>query len=256
MNMLRAFFWFGIGSLLVPAQVAPVRDPATSPEDFAAGGRIYRSHCAECHGVKGQGGRGPDLTSGELRHGSTDEALLKNISRGIPGTEMPGIFFSENQVWQVVSFVRSLSARTPRGSLPGNPAVGGALFRDKGGCLVCHMVAGEGGRSGPDLSRIGGMRSAAHLRSAILNPDAEVRSPYWQFTVVFKDGRKLSGRRMNEDTYSIRLLDGGEQLHSIPKESLAGIQVDKSSAMPEYASALRPAEIDDLVAYLASLRGR
>src|SRR4051812_48007534 len=88
------------------AQHDDEKNPHQSPADIDAGGRIYRSHCAECHGLKGEGGRGPDLTRGDFRHGASDGALLRTISRGVPGTEMPSVYFSDDQIWQVVAFVR------------------------------------------------------------------------------------------------------------------------------------------------------
>src|SRR5437867_6228607 len=113
-------------------QEAEVKNPHTTPADIAAGAKIFRAHCAECHGLKGEGGRGPNLTTGVFFHGSRDADLLKNISDGISGTAMPSTFFSADQVWQVIAYVRSLSQRGSAERPPGAAAVGETLFRDKG----------------------------------------------------------------------------------------------------------------------------
>jgi putative heme-binding domain-containing protein len=242
------------GITILPAQEADLRNPSTSPSDVAAGARIFRSHCAECHGLKGEGGRGPSLTMGQFRHGSSDGALLRTIMKGIPGTEMPGVYFEEHQVWQIVAFVRSLSARPVPRSLHGSPANGEKLFRGKGGCAGCHMVNGTGGRQGPDLSDIGARRSPEHLRTSLLEPNKEVLPAYWSLRLVLRDGSARSGFRLNEDTYSIQMLALDGSLHSFLKTDLRDTQISKTSLMPSYGKKLSGAEVDDLIAYLASLR--
>src|SRR6266571_5213891 len=91
-------------------QEAEVKNPHTTAADIAAGAKIFRSHCAECHGLKGEGGRGPNLQTGVFFHGATDADIFLNITDGISGTAMPGVFFSRDQVWQMVAYVRSLSS--------------------------------------------------------------------------------------------------------------------------------------------------
>src|SRR5947207_8944647 len=159
------------------AQEAEVINPHTTAADVAAGAKIFRSHCAECHGLKGEGGRGPSLQTGVFFHGGADADLFRNITDGIDGTAMPGVFFSADPVWQVVAYVRSLSqghANRPTE----DTARGRKLFREKG-CIGCHLVRGEGGFKGPDLSTIGSQRSVEHLRQAILEPDAKVLRNHW-----------------------------------------------------------------------------
>jgi cytochrome c oxidase cbb3-type subunit 3 len=243
--------------LLVPvlwADEPQIRNPKTSPEDVAAGGRIFRSHCAECHGLHGEGGRGPDLTSGRFRHGESDAELLRTIMKGIPGSEMPGIYMEDHQVWQIVSYVRSLSARSEDRTVPGDHPGGERLFGDKGGCAACHMVNGAGGRLGPDLSDIGALRSLEHLRESLLEPNKRVGGAWWTFHLKTAAGERITGLRLNEDTYSIQILDQKGNLRSFLKAELSETRVSKESSMPAYGSTLTPGELDDLVAYLHSLR--
>ena len=237
------------------AQQTEQSNPYTSPADVEAGSRMYRSHCAECHGLDGLGGRGPSLTSGRFRHGDTDEDLLRTIGGGIPGTEMPGIYFNGQQLWQLVAYVRSLSARGSDSSeVAGTPERGSVVFRGKGGCLVCHRVNGEGSRLGPDLSDVGGSRTPTHLRTSLLRPQEVVGTGYWMVRAVTNDGRQISGIRLNEDTHSVQILDAQENLRSLRKSDLETYEIDKSSTMPAYEGTLTSAEIDDLVAYLSTLQ--
>lgn len=238
----------------VAAQQLEVRNPKTSAEDVAAGGRIFRSHCAQCHGLNGEGGRGPDLTAGRFRYGGSDAELLRTIMQGIAGTEMPGIYMEEHQVWQIVAYVRSLSVRSDARALPGDAGRGERLFGGKGGCSACHMVNGAGGRRGPDLSDIGALRSPEHLRTSLVEPGKQVPGRWWTVRVRTKSGEQFTGFRLNEDTYSIQLLGENGALHSLLKEDVSAVEVSKESIMPAYGALLTPAEIDDLVAYLASLR--
>lgn len=242
--------WVAVGGAEEPENT----NPHTTPEDVAAGGRIYRSHCVECHGRDGTGGRGPDITRGDLRYGNSDAALADTISAGIPGTSMPLFFFNGKQLWQIVAFVQSLQRNEPKP--PGDPAAGAALFQGKGGCLTCHMVDGQGGRQGPDLTTVGARRSLRHLRSAILEPNQWVHPRHWKIQANTKGGVRVEGIRLNEDTHSLQLLDSNDKLISVVKSDLESYRIIKLSSMPPYAGHLSRGEVDDLVAYLYTLRGK
>ena len=253
---LLFFAWLAwtVFTLAATAQVeeAPTtRSPLTSPADVVAGAKTFRGHCAPCHGVNGEGGRGPNLTTGLFYHGSSDLDLLNNISDGITGTEMPGLFYSPDRVWQVVAFIRSLSAGK-HAAAKVDVASGAELFKGKG-CHQCHRVSGVGGRLGPDLSEIGRTRSVQHLRAAIVDPQADVRQRYW--VVSFKDssGKSQEGFLMNEDTYTVQFMDMGERLHSVSKAGLKDYKLEKTSKMPSFKESLSSGELDQLVAYLSSL---
>ena len=229
-----------------------IASPKAGSAERSAGEKIFRGHCASCHGLNGAGGSGPSLTSGVFYHGSTDADLYRNISEGIPGTAMPDQFFSSAQIWQIVAYVRAISSTPVRASLKGNAQHGAELFRNKG-CLECHLVRGEGGVRGPDLSLIGSQRSVAYLRESILDPGAVVAPEYWVARLVTKDGRKRAGFILNEDSYAVQLLDFESGLQMFERSDLKDFGVDRGSIMPSYKGKLNEAELDDLVAYLASL---
>ncbi len=233
-----------------------VRNPHTSPADVAAGARFFRARCGLCHGVDGTGGRGPDLTRRVFRHGGSDAALHTTVKDGIPRSGMPPSFFlPEESVWQVVAFIRSINRQAVVEPVPGNAENGEELYRVKGDCVRCHMVNGEGGRFGPDLSDVGGLRSVEFLRRSVVEPNADVDMAYWSVEVVLRDGSILSGLRLNEDSFSIRVIDVTGQLHSLWKEDVQDVKVLRDSAMGAYPEGVfMAAELDDLVAYMASLR--
>jgi cytochrome c oxidase cbb3-type subunit 3 len=221
--------------------------------DRAAGEKIFRGHCASCHGLKGAGGSGPNLTSGVFYHGSTDADLYRNISEGIPGTAMPDQFFSSAQIWQIVAYVREISSAPVGPQLMGDARRGAQLFRNKG-CLECHLVKGEGNVKGPDLSLIGSQRSPAYLQESIANPGAVVAPEYWVAKIVTKDGRNRAGFILNQDSYAVQLLDFDGGLQTVERSDFKDFGVDRGSIMPSYKEKLSEAELNDVVAFLASLQ--
>ena len=229
--------------------------PAANPEDLAEGERLFASQCAYCHGPRGEGGRGAMLARPRLLRASDDQALIRVISRGIPGTEMPSAALTSRQVEQVAGYVRTLG-RIAKPAVTGDPGRGEKLYAAKGGCVQCHTVAGRGGAIGPDLTEIGSRRGVAHLREALLDPGATVPDDFLQVRVVTKDGRRITGVRLNEDTTSIQLRDLTGDFHSFWKSEISELHKDRGkSPMPNYKTVFTPAEIDDLLAYLSSLQG-
>ncbi len=240
---------------IAAAQDSGVKNPHTTPADVAAGAKIFRSHCAECHGLQGEGGRGPNLAAGVFYHGSADADLLKNISDGIPGTAMPGVFFSADQTWQVIAYIRTLSQSASAERPPGDPAQGATLFKQKG-CVTFHIAGGEGGVRGPDLSVIGSQRSVEHLRQSILDPNAKVLRHDWVAKITLDNGTSYAGFLLNEDTHSVQILDFSKGLKSLSKREFRKFDIDKTSAMPSFQGKLSESELNDLVAYLWSLKRR
>ena len=227
---------------------------ARAQDDISAGERLFHLHCAECHGPTGQGGYGPDLTRGEYRHGSTDDGLLHTIATGVPGTRMPATSLSDHQLREIVAYVRSLAGGV-RVEIGGDAQAGEKLFAGKGGCTKCHMIRGEGGSLGPDLTHIGSQRAPNHLRTSILQPDEEISAEFWTVDASDRDGKTYSGIRLNEDTYTIQILDLNQNLHSLAKADLRSLAVDKTrSRMPAYQGVFTASELDDLVVYLYSLQ--
>jgi cytochrome c oxidase cbb3-type subunit 3 len=232
-----------------------VTNPYLSAEDRAAGAKIFRSQCAGCHGRDGAGGAGgTDLTTGLFRHGASDEDLFRAISKGISGTTMPASNLNGREVWQVAGHVRSLSLGKAAEKAKGNPAKGAEVFQSSG-CARCHAVGGNGGQIGPDLTDMGLRRSLGQLQRSVLRPDEEVASAFWTLRGRTRSGISITGIRLNEDTYSFQIRTDAGRLQSILKQDLADYEIVRSSPMPAFENKLSGTQFEDLIAYLASLRG-
>ena len=238
----------------IDAQRGVDANPYTSDEDVAAGAELFASRCSSCHGADGRGDRGPDLTREVFRHGNSDRAIFMNILTGIPNTGMPSVRLSDQEMWQIVAFVRSLRAPAEMAET-GDPDAGRALYA-RHDCGRCHFVSGAGGRLGPELSTIGWTRSPVHLRASIVDPGADIEADYRQVRVVGAGGGPTVGVLLNEDAYSIQLLDMAGRLRSFMKSDVEEIERPLVSLMPSFAGRLDDPELDDLVAYLSSLRRR
>jgi putative heme-binding domain-containing protein len=186
-----------------------------------------------------------------------DQSLFLVIRDGIKGTEMPGGYaLDTREAWQLTAYVRSLGQMTPE-TVRGDPKHGQELYQAKGHCSQCHIVSGQGGSLGPELTEIGTRRSAAHLRTAILDPGSTLPERFLQVRLVTKDGRRITGVRLNEDIFTIQVRDLNGGIHSLFKDDLKELQRDTGkSPMPSFRGSLSASEVDDLVAYLSSLRGK
>jgi len=229
-----------------------VVNPYRSPQDEQAGARLFRAQCAGCHGPDGTGtGAGPNLASGTLAHGHSDEAVFTSISKGFPGTTMPAFSFSGLQVWQLVTHLRALEIARGASQTKGDPQAGAAVFRAN--CSSCHMADGEGGLSGPDLTAAGRRRTATEMRESITNPDAVVPSEYWSVAVITSTGGMVRGIRLNEDTFSLQVRDEKGRLVSLLKRDLKSVELIRRSPMPSFAGKLTEGQMDDVIAWLISL---
>ena len=236
------------------AQTRPLA--AATSRDVAAGQQIFDAQCAWCHGAGGTGGTGPDLRRSTLRHAATDATLVQIVRNGIPGTEMPSfaIALTENMAWQTAAYVQSLG-RTRAATLPGDAGRGARLY-ESAGCASCHVVNGRGGVLGPELTAIGALRGASYLRDAIVKPGAAHPPGYLVVRAVQNSGPEIRGIRVNEDVFWIHIRDSGGTVHALQKADLSRVDRElEATLMPSYASRLSAAELDDLVAYLAALRG-
>src|SRR5262247_4171845 len=206
-------------ALQMTVAVEPTARPTVTPQEVARGRALFEAQCAYCHGADGDGGRGANLARAALRRAPTDEALFRVVNRGIPGTGMPGNAMSARETWQVVAFVRSLG-QVKREPLPGNAARGAQVY-EGAGCAACHTIRGRGGPTGPDLTDVGARSSPGYIRRSIVDPQADVSAGFQRIAAATRDGRRVTGVVVNEDTFSIQFRDSGGILHSYFKEELA-----------------------------------
>jgi putative heme-binding domain-containing protein len=152
----------------------------------------------------------------------------------------------------------TVTAHSPEAAMalpPGDAAHGKALFNGNGACSSCHRVAGNGSRLGPDLTEIGAIRSPEQLQESLLDPNAEILPENRTFTVVTQEGKTITGRLLNQDTYYVQLMDQTEHLRSFDKSRLRSYSFVKTSPMPSYNGKLSAQELADVIAYLGTLKG-
>ena len=229
---------------------------AATRSDVAAGQKIFDAQCAWCHGAAGTGGTGPDLHRTQLRHAANDRDLVNIVRNGIPGTEMPSfsLGFTEAMAFQTAAYVRSLGRAGGR-PLPGNAQRGASLY-DTNGCASCHIAAGKGNALGPELTSIGALRGASYLRDALVKPEATHPPGYLVVKATTSSGQEVRGIRVNEDVFYVHIRDARGGVHTLEKSQLSRLDRElEASLMPSYATRLAAGDLDDLVAYLASLRG-
>lgn len=262
----RNYFQYAL--LFLGVLLFPQTQRTSSADQPAQGERLFQSQCAGCHGPKGEGGSGPTLATPALTRATTEESLIKVIAEGIPGTEMPRSRLDTARIRQIAEYVRRLGQLPPE-RVAGDAARGKQLYETKGFCAQCHAINGRGGALGPDLTAIGLRRGARHLRTSLTDPEADVPKSFAAFRtdasipenflqvrVVTRDGRRLGGVRVNEDTFSIQFRDSANRIHSFFKSDLIELHKDwGKSQMPSYRNLLSNEELDDVVAYLISLRG-
>jgi putative heme-binding domain-containing protein len=182
--------------------------------------------------------------------------LYKIIRSGIAGTEMPPSALGERQIWQVAAFVKTLGRTELSSPVAGDAKRGAELYEDKGHCSQCHSVNGWGGAVGPVLDEVGARRSPEYLRRKLEEPEGDLTVNYLQVRLVTGEGRSLVGTRVNEDSFSIQIRDLSNNFHSFWKEELTELHKEwGKSSMPSYKAILNAAEIDDIVAFLATLQG-
>ncbi len=251
------------------------RNPlANDPKAAKAGEYEFRINCALCHGLGARGGgRGPDLTRAKKKHATTDADLFQIISNGIAGTAMPangtngqGVGMTDEEIWEIVAYIRSQEVKPSTAA--GNAAHGKQLFFGEATCSTCHMINGHGGRLGPDLSGVGASRTHEALVESVRQPSRrlawgltesskEFAQEYETVTVVTADGKQIKGVALNEDNFTVQLMDSGEQIHLLEKDTLRSFTKSRKSMMPIFdQNSLDDHDLEDIIAYLAAVESK
>jgi putative heme-binding domain-containing protein len=243
----------GVLSAQTPADLHGSQYPEV---DIAHGASLYAARCVTCHGAQGDAIGGVNLGSGKFRNAITDTDLARFIRAGSQAAGMPPFALDNADMAGVVAYLRNMNrfdAATVKG---GDVARGRAIYEGKGQCATCHRVGRTGSRVAPDLSDIGSLRSPGSIQRSLLDPSSQMMPINRPVRVVKKDGAVVNGRRLNEDTYSVQLIDDRERLHSILKADVREYTISKSSPMPSYKGTLTSDELADLLGYLLSLKGQ
>lgn len=265
--------WIAVILLGVETGAADSRNPLAGNAKAAKAGEYeFRINCALCHGLGAHGGgRGPDLTRAVKKHTHNDAEMFQVISNGIPGTAMPangtngqGVGMTDEEIWQIITYIRSQEVKAPAHAA-GNAAHGKELFYGDANCSLCHMIEGKGGRLGPDLTGVGGSRTRVAIIDSVRNPSRrlawglteatkEFPQEYESVTAVTADGKEIKGVTLNEDSFTVQIMDTSEQIHLLEKGKLKSFQKTRQSAMPVYgADLLSDKDLEDIVTYLTSV---
>jgi putative heme-binding domain-containing protein len=251
-----------VAGLVLLAAAMAAQEHSYTPADIENGSRLYQSSCAGCHGPGGDMVPGIDLLRNQFRRATSDVEIIRIVREGIPGTTMPPSSFTETQAGTIVAFLRSAAPAAGFGGRggkatvpPGDMAKGRALFTGKGQCTTCHRVNGAGPRVAPELTDIGTIRQPTELQEKILDPSRNVRPTNRSVEITMNDGSKISGHLLNQDTFTVQVLDTRERLVSMSRSDVRDVTFIKESPMPSYRGKLTTDEVNDLVAYLISLKG-
>jgi putative heme-binding domain-containing protein len=243
--------------VLVAASAAPSAQAdhgaQYSQADIAVGYTVYSSQCTQCHGAYGDGIAGIDLRKGVFRRATSDEDLAGVVTKGVPGVGMPPFALQAAELRGVIAFIRAGFDQTVSVRV-GDASRGRALFDGKGGCTSCHRVQGHGALAAPDLSGVGLSRTLGALQRSLIDPSSAMLPINRPVRIALKSGETVTGRRLNEDTYTVQVIDAQARLRSIAKPDIRRMVVDTVSPMPSFASRLTDDELADVIGYLVTLR--
>jgi putative heme-binding domain-containing protein len=239
--------------LISPAQVVKPKNPLGDGLDVvAAGHSLFNRNCTTCHGQDGtEGDRGPALGAARRYFRLSEAAIFDAIKNGISGTAMPAAGLPDDDIWRVVAFIRNIRGTASDNAVPGNVENGMRIFEGKGGCRQCHMILGQGGITGPDLSSVGAQLTLNALRDSLTKPQP-IREGFQSVRVTTRQGEVVKGMAKNEDGFSIQLLDEKGKLHLFAKSELRQIVRESVSSMPrDIDKRLTAEEFQDLLAMLS-----
>jgi putative heme-binding domain-containing protein len=261
MHGLRPLFGAAASFALVAALSAQTPPQTTQPQAdhfvIETGARLYGAQCSVCHGANGDQITGVDLRANRFLTVRSDEDLLRVLATGRPAAGMPSFAtLHSDEARAIIAYIRSNFDAGTDGVTIGDGRRGAAIFEGKGGCTTCHRVNGRGAYIATDLTEIGSSRTPASLQRALLDPAQAILPANRTVRAVTKDGRTIRGRRMNEDTYTIQMIDEQSRLVSVTKADLRSLEVLSTSSMPSFQNTLTADERADLIAYLLSLKGR
>jgi len=223
----------------------------------AVGGRnAYNDSCAGCHGLDGRGSdKAVNIAEGsEVQHLS-DAELSTVIAKGVPGTGMPAFRnLSPKQIGELVRYLRWLQGKGQQQATAGDAQGGRETFFGKGECSGCHMISGQGGFLGPDLSSYAAGFSAKAIRDEIVRPRRNPALGYRRAVLTTPEGERLEGLIRNEDNFSVQFQAKDGSFHFLQKARLAKFERLETSLMPtDFGERLTPQEMDDLVSFLISV---
>ena len=246
---------WAVGAPTSPRAQALPHDIQYPEADITYGATLYAVRCVNCHGPQGDAIGGVNLRTGVFKTAFADRDLDRVIRAG-SSAGMPAFALDSAEMAGIIAYIRNMNAVDVSTVKTGDSARGRVLFSGKGNCTSCHRVGQTGSGVAPNLSDIGAVRSPGSLQRTLLDPSSQMMPVNRPVRVVTKDGTVINGRRLNEDTYSLQLIDDRERLHSLVKADVREFTIAKTSSMPSAKGTLSDAEIADMLAYLLTLKGQ
>ncbi len=218
----------------------------------------FQRVCSSCHSVS-------IATAQQMDQAQWTGVVNDMVSRGAQGTQQDFdniiAYLTANYGPGKPAAVAPTPAPAPQTRTPAmaplsEPEIAKATGLIKAnGCLSCHRVGGMGSYVGPDLSDIGESRSAEDIQAALVSPSKDVRPENRSVRLVTKDGKTVTGRILNQDGFSVQIIDSESQLRSFQKAGLREFTIVTANSMPSYANKMSAQDISSVVHYLSSLRG-
>ncbi len=226
----------------------------TASDAGGVGATVWAGNCAGCHGLDARGGeRGPNIATNPEIAGMTDQEIARIVREGSPNMAMPalGRTLDAAKIAAVVRHLRTLQGNPAASPLPGDPKSGEALYFNKAECSSCHMIAGNGGFIGQDLTDFARTRSADEIREAIVHPADEPDPRAKTAIVITRDGKKYLGIIRNQDNFSVQLETTNGVFHLFDRGEIERVEFQKQSLMPmNYGTKLSAGEVNDIVSFL------
>ena len=168
---------------------------------------------------------------------------------------MPGFSsLGTTKLRELARYVRLLQGAQAQISVAGNPQSGRNLFFGAASCSQCHMIKGEGGFIGSDLTNYAQTHPANDIRQIITHPDQFLGPRARITTVKTGDGKQFEGIIRNEDNFSLQLLSVDGTFHFFQKSEVESAEQQLKSLMPlDYSSRLTGQQLNDVISYLISL---
>jgi PQQ-dependent dehydrogenase (methanol/ethanol family) len=240
--------------ILIPALLLGQRSFPVTSSQLQQGTKIFAVQCAGCHGADAHGtDHGPPLA--EVR-GLRDRSIVwirHVIHNGIPGGGMPSFDLPADELDALAALVHSLNSPAAESAVPGDRVAGERYFFGEGKCSACHMVDGRGKVAGPDLSDVAHEMTVDELRTALLQPSAQITPGYALVVVQLKDGKTVRGFARSRSDFEIVVQDLKGNFHLLQENEISAVHEEKDSLMPPVKAS--PEELQNLIAYLSTLTG-
>jgi putative heme-binding domain-containing protein len=254
LEMNRKYTWkyvFNLGSIAC-LSLAVVGHGQSLPE--GKGQADFQRICSSCHSVS-------MATTQRMTQAEWMGVVNDMVSRGAQGTqdELNNVvtYLAANYGKDKAPAANAAAAPAPPPSVVQTPLSEaeiekGTKLLKANGCLSCHRVGDLGSYVGPNLTGIGANRSAEQIHAALVAPNKNVTPENRSVRLVTGDGKTVTGRILNQDGFSVQLIDSSDQLRSFQKAGLREFEIVTTNPMPSYASKMSAQDLTDLVHYLSS----